>query len=252
METLMEPQYGFEDYDSIDYLNYDEVTCNKTYEAEDGHIAIAIILCIIIHSLIGNILIVGISVFCRNNRSLTNIFILNLALSDLLFTVGLVVTVGLPFRVYYEYAWGWTFGDAMCKVIIFVLSAGFYSSMVFLVLMSVQRYMAVVHPLSRWKKGHCLTLVLITWVVSILAALPASVHSIPITDSESLLLYCVSNSSTVFVAVMYEESIVFLCSFVIMAFCYIRILQTIFKSPTNQRHRTTGLAFFLKPAYSAL
>ncbi|KAF4078541.1 hypothetical protein AMELA_G00200290 [Ameiurus melas] len=30
-----------------------------------------------------------------------------------------------------------------------------------------------------------------------------------------------------------------------MVFCYIRILQTIFKSQTNRRHRTTGLAFFL-------
>ncbi|XP_017341805.1 chemokine XC receptor 1 [Ictalurus punctatus] len=247
METLMEHQYGFEYNDSFNYPYYDEVPCNNRYEAEYRHIAIPIILCIVIVlSLLGNILVVVISVFCRNIRSPTNIFIINLALSDLLFTVGLLVTVGLPFRVYYEYSWGWTFGDAMCKVIHFTLSAGFYSSMVFLVLMSIQRYMAVVHPLSRWKKGRYFTLVLvILWVVSVLGALPGSVHSVPISDSESLLLYCTSNSNTVFVAVSYEESIVFVCAFLVMAFCYIRILQTIFKSPTNRRHRTTGLAFFL-------
>ncbi|XP_053499552.1 chemokine XC receptor 1-like [Ictalurus furcatus] len=113
---------------------------------------------------------------------------------------------------------------------------------VFLVLMSIQRYMAIVHPLSRWKKGRCFTCVVIcAWVVSILAALPDTVHAVTYPDSG----VCTYSSITALVAIKYEYIIVFVCAFLVMAFCYIRILQTIFKSPTNRRHRTTGLAFFL-------
>ncbi|KAK3518417.1 hypothetical protein QTP70_000600 [Hemibagrus guttatus] len=56
-------------------------------------------------NLIGNILVLVTLAYYENVKSLTNIFILNLAVSDLLFTVG------LPFWACY-YIWGWTLGDA--------------------------------------------------------------------------------------------------------------------------------------------
>ncbi|XP_058266248.1 chemokine XC receptor 1-like [Hemibagrus wyckioides] len=229
-------------YESI-YSYYDAFPCVSGYEAGHKHIAVSIILsAVILISLIGNLLVVVISVFYMNLKSLTNIFILNLALSDLLFTAG------LPFWVS-EYAWGATFGDAGCKVVIFLLATGFYSSVMFLVLMSFQRYMAVLHPLLGWIKGHGFTLVpIIAWVVSVSAALPATVHSTAMSDPEGLVFYCMYSSLTAFVAISYEEIITFVCILLLMAFCYIRILQTIFKSPTNQncKHsRVTGLSFFL-------
>lgn len=196
-----------------------------------------IILCIvIILSLIGNTLVVVISVFYMKLRSLTSIFILNLALSDLLFTVGLLFLV-------YALTWGWTFGDATCTVVYCIFLVGFYSNMLLLVLMTVQQYTTMVHPHSGWKKRSCVRCVLIcAWVMGTLAALN-SIYSLV-----TIFRYsrgCIFGSKTPFHVITFKESIVFLCAFLFMVICYIRILQTVMKSPPNQRHRTAGLTFLL-------
>ncbi|XP_026776403.3 chemokine XC receptor 1-like [Pangasianodon hypophthalmus] len=228
----MEAPVGFVHNNSF----YEDELYNEGSKAEESQTQVLIIFSVVILlSLIGNILVVVISVFYMRLRSLTIIFILNLALSDLLSTV-------VPLFWVCDYIWGLTLGDAVCKVVDFIDSTGFYSSIMFLVLMSIQRYMARVHPLSGWKKGRCFTLVLVcAWLVSMLAAVPVTVHAEAYPDSR----HCMYSSITALVALMYERHIVFVCAFLVMAFCYIRILQTIFKSPTNQKHRTTALAFFL-------
>ncbi|MCJ8741999.1 hypothetical protein PDJAM_G00077230 [Pangasius djambal] len=127
-------------------------------------------------SLIGNILVLVILAYYENLKSLTNIFILNLAVSDLLFTVG------LPFWACY-YIWGWTLGDVACKAVCFIFYTGLYSSIVFLTLMTIQCYMAVVYPLSDWEKGQGLALIpILGWVVSIAVALPAPLYSSVMPD----------------------------------------------------------------------
>ncbi|XP_034167709.2 chemokine XC receptor 1-like [Pangasianodon hypophthalmus] len=231
------------EFENFDYNVYENINSFYDYElhtsgfnAVQRHFELFIILSIvIILSVIGNILVVVISVFYMRLRSLTIIFILNLALSDLLFTVGLVFKVC-------SHIWGLNRGDAACKAVHFVSSAGFYSNIVFLVLMSIQRYTVVVHPLSGWKKGPCATCVLIcAWVVSILAAFPVMAWTVALPYSG----HCTYSIYPAFIAITYKENIVFVCAFLFMGFCYIRILQTIFKSPTNHKHRTAGLAFFL-------
>ncbi|KAI5609167.1 chemokine XC receptor 1 [Silurus asotus] len=227
-----------------DYYDYYTFICDHGSEAEYSHIAIPIIFSIvIILSLIGNVFVVGISVFSVRLQSVIGIFILNLALSDLLLTIGLLLWLCI-------YFWSWTFGVAGCKVSIFFSFVGFYSCIVFLVLMSVQRYIAVVHPFQRWKTGRCLNLVLvIVWLVSTLAALPATVHVTLISEVNGIASYCGYSSITASVAITYEEIIVFVCAYLGMFFFYIRILQTILMSPTNQRHTTTRLAFILVVTY---
>ncbi|KAL6483562.1 hypothetical protein MHYP_G00084340 [Metynnis hypsauchen] len=131
---------------------------------------------VVLLSLIGNILVLVILGLCENFKSLTNIFILNLALSDLIFTLG------LPFWAC-SYIWSWTFGDFMCKGVNFVFSTGFYSSIVFLVLMSFQRCVAVLHPLSDWNSSQSFVVILIlAWMFSFSAALPELLYSKVIAD----------------------------------------------------------------------
>ncbi|XP_076840648.1 chemokine (C motif) receptor 1a, duplicate 1 [Brachyhypopomus gauderio] len=212
--------------------------CNKDTVIQVGSIAMPLFFTIVVLlSLFGNILVLVILGLYESLRSLTNIFILNLALSDLMFTFG------LPFWACYN-IWGWTLGDAACKAVNFVFSAGFYSSIVFLMLMTVQRYMAVVHPLSDWERGQWFTLTpVIAWLVSALAALPNSLQKVILTEPETQILYCDLNSTTTKIAVAYQQNISFVGAFLLLSFCYIGILQTIFKSRANKRHRTVRLIF---------
>ncbi|XP_053337742.1 chemokine XC receptor 1-like isoform X2 [Clarias gariepinus] len=202
---------------------------------EDGHTELSIILSImILLGLIGNIFVV-IKVSSMRLRSLTIIFILNLTLSDMLFTAGLM------FRVY-EHIWGLIPRDAGCKGFNYIFTAGFYCSIMFLVLMIVQRYMALVHPDLGWNKGLCTRRALFGALIgSTLAALPVVVNTAALSYSE----VCMRSSQSAFVAIMYEYNIFFLCGFLVMDFCYIRIFQILFNSLTNQKHRIVGLAFFL-------
>ncbi|XP_062872155.1 chemokine XC receptor 1-like [Trichomycterus rosablanca] len=235
MDNITVPEFN------TDYLDPDNVKddlCEKEYVARIGSIAVPIFYSIVvILSLVGNVLVLVIISLYETLKSLTNIFILNLALSDLLFTLG------LPFWGCY-YIWGWTLGEVACKAVSFIFSAGFYSSIMFLVLMTIQRYMAVVHPLSGWEKGEHVALILIaTWVVSISAALPALILSSVMSDQGKL--YCELESTEAYLAVTYEQNVFFICAFMVMSFCYIKILQTVFKSRTNKRHRTIRLIFCL-------
>ncbi|XP_035377049.1 chemokine XC receptor 1-like isoform X2 [Electrophorus electricus] len=233
------------DLESLTF-NYDEPQsvisdgmCYKETVVKVGSITVPIFFSIVVLlSLLGNILVLVILGLYESLRSLTNIFILNLALSDLMFTFG------LPFWACY-YIWGWTLGDAACKTVNFVFSAGFYSSIVFLMLMTVQRYMAVVHPLSDWEKGQGFAVTpIIAWVVSIFAALPAILRSGVMPDpADSQKLYCEYNNITAYFIVIYQQNIFFVVAFSVMSFCYIRILQTILKSRTNKKNRTVRLIF---------
>ncbi|XP_008055140.1 cysteinyl leukotriene receptor 2 [Carlito syrichta] len=70
-----------------------------------------------------------------------NVFMLNLAISDLLFTST------LPFRVdYYLRDYNWIFGDLACRIMSYSLYVNMYSSIYFLTLLSVVRFLATVHP----------------------------------------------------------------------------------------------------------
>ncbi|KAK7896146.1 hypothetical protein WMY93_021471 [Mugilogobius chulae] len=93
-------------------------------------------------SVFGNSLVIAILIKYENLKSITNAFILNLAISDLLFTAC------LPFWVYYNAQGKWTLGETACKTVNFIFYIGFYSSGFLLILMTIHRYIAVVNPLS--------------------------------------------------------------------------------------------------------
>ncbi|XP_066528388.1 chemokine XC receptor 1-like [Hoplias malabaricus] len=225
-------------HDTYDEDETDEI-CHKETVARVGSIAIPIFFTIVVFlSLTGNIMVLVILVLYESLQSLTNIFILNLAVSDLMFTLG------LPFWASY-YIWGWIFGDAMCKGVNFVFFIGFYSSILFLMLMTIQRYVAVVYPLSDWEKGQKFTFVpIFAWVVSAAAAIPALVQSSFMSDPDDPnSLRCEPNSESGILVLTYLQNFFFVSAFVVMGFCYIRILQTVFRIQAQRRHRTIKLIF---------
>lgn len=163
-------------------------------------------------SLIGNVLVVVINVSCTRLRLLTSIFMLNLVL-----------------RVYHLIS-GLTFRDAACEVIHSTFPAGFYSSIMFLLLMSIRKYATMVHPHSGWKKRRCvrcaLTVALCGWWAS-WQRCQSCCLSWHLLTQES-----VKSNKTEFLYFMHIENIDF-----VLSVYYIRIVWTIVKLPTNQRKK---------------
>ncbi|KAL0172805.1 hypothetical protein M9458_033116, partial [Cirrhinus mrigala] len=87
---------------------------------------------------LGNILVIWVVLMGVRLRSMTDICLLNLAIADLL------LVSSLPFLAHHARD-QWIFGDGMCTIVLGVYHIGFYSGIFFIVLMSVDRYLAVVH-----------------------------------------------------------------------------------------------------------
>ncbi|XP_016426985.1 chemokine XC receptor 1-like [Sinocyclocheilus rhinocerous] len=225
-------------YNNID--DYEDQLCRKDEVVKVGSILIPFFFtAVVVLSCIGNILVLVFLALYKSLRrfTLTNVFILNLALSDLLFTFG------LPFWASY-YISGWTFGEAGCKAVKFFFYVGFYSSVLFLTLMTVQRYMAVVHPLPDWEGCRGLSVSpFIVWILSGTVALLSSLHSEVMIESDSQ--YCEYGSVEWKSGIAYFQNAFFFIAFVIMGYCYGRMLRTITKSRTNKRHKTVRLTFFI-------
>ncbi|XP_008592836.1 PREDICTED: cysteinyl leukotriene receptor 2 [Galeopterus variegatus] len=86
---------------------------------------------------------ISIYVFLQPYKKSTsvNVFMLNLAISDLLFIST------LPFRAdYYLRGSNWVFGDLACRIMSYSLYVNMYSSIYFLTVLSVVRFLATVHP----------------------------------------------------------------------------------------------------------
>ncbi|CAL8366034.1 unnamed protein product [Boreogadus saida] len=118
-------------------------------------------------SYLGNWLVLFIIVKLEKVNSVTNIFLLNLVTSNILFASS------FPFLAKYHSS-EWIFGTVLCKLVSSAHLIGFYSSILFLTLMTFDRYLAVVHAVSAAKsrkRAYAIGASLIVWFISVLASL---------------------------------------------------------------------------------
>ncbi|XP_078085352.1 C-C chemokine receptor type 4-like [Mustelus asterias] len=192
-------------------------------------------------SVIGNGLVLLVLVKYEYLKSITNIFILNLAISDLLSAIC------LPFWAIHHLK-GWIFGVAMCKLMSGMFYIGFYSGIMFLTLMTIDRYLAVVHAVSaaRSRKVRYATVTsVIVWLTSSLATIPDFFFA-GLTDNDTICdnLYSRDNAVPWKLLRYYQQNILFfILPFVIIVYCYFRIIQTLVKCRTVQKHRTLRVIF---------
>ncbi|XP_046700462.1 LOW QUALITY PROTEIN: opioid receptor, delta 1a [Silurus meridionalis] len=96
------------------------------------------IICVV--GLLGNILVMYGVVRYTKMKTATNIYIFNLALADAL------ATSTLPFQSAKYLMNTWPFGEPLCKLIIAIDYYNMFTSIFTLTMMSVDRYIAVCHP----------------------------------------------------------------------------------------------------------
>ncbi|XP_056270908.1 chemokine XC receptor 1-like [Pseudoliparis swirei] len=223
------------DYDQF----YDDEVCEKGEVVKFGSIAIPVFFSVVIAlSLTGNLLVLVILALYENLKSLTNIFILNLAISDLVFTTG------LPFWAIYH-IWGWLFSEALCKVVTFVFFTGFYSSILFLTIMTIYRYLVVVHPLSSLRLSTGVYVSFLLWIISIGAAIPSLLYSslVSIPHNGEHSLGCEYKSPLWKSIGVFQQNIFFLVTFAVMTFCHVQLLWKITRTRSHTKNRAVKLVF---------
>ncbi|XP_032153916.1 C-C chemokine receptor type 1 [Sapajus apella] len=167
----METSATTEDYDMITEFDYSDSTpCHKANERAFGAKLLPPLYSLVfIIGLVGNILVVVVLVQYKRLKNMTSIYLLNLAISDLLFLFT------LPFWISYQLKTDWVFGNAMCKVLSGFYYTGLYSEIFFIILLTIDRYLAIVHAVfalrARTVTFGVITSIII-WVLAILASLP--------------------------------------------------------------------------------
>lgn len=202
----------------------------------------AIIFCI---SVVGNGLLLCALTCHEDLKRATNLFIFCLSLFDLLFTLT------LPFWCV-EYLHHWVFGDVACKIMIGAYFVGIYGSLILLTAMTLDRFFMVV---VRWdwltgsRRLQCSRAACAgAWMVSLIASLRDSMASKAQKEMDTYA--CQSTQTDDDHAGYYTQLILlFLVPFILVVFCYTKILLTLMSTSSRQKHRTVILVLCIVIAF---
>ncbi|XP_067831692.1 prokineticin receptor 1-like [Heptranchias perlo] len=158
-------------------------TADKTFHQARVVIGVALV-CIMLVCGVGNFLFIVTLARHRNLRNITNLLIVNLAISDFI-----VAIVCCPFEMDYYVVreLSWSFGHVLCSSVNYLRTVSLYVSTNALLAIAVDRYMVIVHPLKprmKYQTAYCILIAV--WVVSLLISIPAAYFTTETTFDTSL------------------------------------------------------------------
>ncbi|KTF84291.1 hypothetical protein cypCar_00026202 [Cyprinus carpio] len=125
-------------------------------EEDSTKILAVIYIVVFVVGLTGNSLAIFVVLRYTKMKTVTNMYILNLAVADELYILG------LPFLTTHNVLAYWPFGNFLCRILMWADSISQFTSTFCLTVMSIDRYMAVVHPI-RSTSQSCNTWQRLSW-----------------------------------------------------------------------------------------
>ncbi|XP_068199024.1 C-C chemokine receptor type 6a [Antennarius striatus] len=212
------------------------------------------IICIL--GFLGNSLVIITYAFYKKTKSMTDIFLLNVAIADLLFVVS------LPLIVYNELS-SWSMGLMACKILRGSYSVNLYSGILLLACISTDRYIAIVraHRSFRLRSlPYSRAICAAVWTVALLLSVPTfyfydrydASHSF---DEEVFLMESNKTSgppqyvcefkfldsnmaqNTKVAVPSTQLAVGFFLPLTIIIFCYSGVIVTLLRARNYQRHK---------------
>ncbi|XP_067914416.1 somatostatin receptor type 5-like [Heterodontus francisci] len=215
---------------------------NDTEDFEDGivssvyDILIPTLYCLVcVVGLTGNSLVIFAIVQYAKMRTVAHIYIFNLAMADGLFMLG------LPFLALQIALRRWPFGGFMCRLVMILDGINQFTSVFCITVMSIDRYLAVVHPIrsSKWRSPSLAKRVsVILWMISFIPVIPMAIYSdVDGTSDICTLIW----PEPVFVwttaFIVYTFVLGFALPFTIISLCYVLLLMRL-KTALISSHST--------------
>ncbi|BFY98038.1 hypothetical protein BsWGS_01078 [Bradybaena similaris] len=181
---------------------------------------------IIVGAIFGNMLVITSVLRFERLRGITNFFIVSLAFADLL-----VAILVMPFNASMEITGKWVFGRTMCDI--FNANDVLFStaSILHLCCISMDRYIAILHPLKYERKmtrPRAILMLGVTWVSSILISYIPVYSQLYTTEENMQALISDPDSCPFIVNKIYagvSSSVSFWIPCTIMLFVYARIFM---------------------------
>ncbi|XP_060906989.1 C-C chemokine receptor type 4-like [Labrus mixtus] len=233
----------FDNFSGTDNYDYpDDVYRGCLYERHGTTFIPALYAIFFILGIVGNSLVIWVIVCGVRLRSMTDVCLLNLAVADLL------LVCSLPFLAH-QARDQWMFGEHLCKGVLGIYYIAFYCGIFFISLMSIDRYLAIVHAVNAMRartRSFGMIAAAVTWLAGILASFPELIYlkiqpdsnttqfcypEYPSTDDSSPTYY---HFWTLFS--LFKINILgLLVPFVIMGFCYSQIIWRLLYSPSSKK-----------------
>ncbi|NWR67559.1 SUCR1 protein, partial [Bucorvus abyssinicus] len=173
---------------------------------------------------IGNTIAVFGYIFCLKNWKSANIYLFNLSLSDLLFLCTLPILVNSYSRDQ------WAKKSILCHSNRFLLHANLYSSILFLTVISIDRYMLIKYPFREHflqRRKMALIISVAIWIGVILELLPLMYFLEPLTSANNFKCLDYASSGDPVKSLIYSMFLTvfgFLIPLMIMCCFYVKMV----------------------------
>uniref|UniRef100_A0A8C5T515 C-C motif chemokine receptor 9 n=1 Tax=Malurus cyaneus samueli TaxID=2593467 RepID=A0A8C5T515_9PASS len=201
--------------------------------------------------LTGNILVIMVLFKYKRLRSMTDVYLLNLAISDLLFVLS------LPFWSYFTVD-QWVFGTPWCKIISWIYLINFYGCSLLLTCISFERYITIVQAMKaktckrRWLLRSRL-MCLAVWLTSVSLCIPEIIYSqsTQVGDVAVCKITYPPNISVSFrVTVLALKVIIgFFLPLLVMVICYAFIINTLLQARRSQKQKSLRIIIMIITAF---
>ncbi|KAF1390942.1 hypothetical protein PFLUV_G00063340 [Perca fluviatilis] len=165
-EMFYQLDYDY-NYTYVDYLDETLLSYQNMHSVEALVIAfVHIIICIL--GFVGNSLVIVTYAFYKSTKSMTDVYLLNVAIADLLFVVS------LPLIVYNELS-PWLMGPVACKLLRGSYSVNLYTGMLLLACISADHYIAIVQTRRSFRMRSLVysrLICAVVWASALLLSVP--------------------------------------------------------------------------------
>ncbi|CAG4939656.1 unnamed protein product [Colias eurytheme] len=237
---------GAVEYCNLSRAEYISMLNDYIYPRTYEWMLIATHTAVFIIGLVGNSL-VCVAVYRNHSmRTVTNYFLVNLAVADFM-----VILFCLPATVLWDVTETWFLGDALCKILLYFQSVSVTVSVLTLTFISVDRWYAICFPLKfKSTINRAKTAILVIWTLSLLFNTPelvvlTTVKVVPLRFNLEYLVQCTATWSTTSDFVWHIIKVVFIYTIplLLMTVAYHQIVRVLWRS-----HKIPGQAETVKLA----
>lgn len=209
------------------------------------------IICLL--GLVGNSLVIATYACYKRTKSMTDVYLLNVAVADLLFVAA------LPLIVYNELS-SWSMGSVACKLLRGSYSVNLYSGMMLLACISTDRYVAIVQARRSFRLRslpHSRFICAGVWAFALLVSVPTFhfYHRYEPSHSRDAMIDEYMNTTgpqyvcefkftdqtvawrTKVAVPSTQLAVGFFLPLLVMVFCYSSVVVTLLRAKNFQRHK---------------
>ncbi|BHF64561.1 neuropeptide Y receptor activity [Sparganum proliferum] len=173
-------------------------------------------------TLVGNNIVIYVVIRCRSMWSITNFFVANLAISDVL--MSMFAALFTPIAYYTD---EWLLPHFLCRLLPFTMGVSVHVSTLTSTAIAVDRYLVIVHPFfPKMQRWMCFSIIAAIWCTSILICLPLAIFQHIEMESKQNNTVCAENWPSVEARKIFSISsfvFQFVIPCVVISFCYFHV-----------------------------